>query len=305
MTDLLVNQLANSSQFMARQRLQGRIDLPKLFKAIDADPGIVGAGVVYIDADYNVITLREFQPICSIKPKRIILREAPRYIAPQQFMDQLVTSPRESRVVKEAVNTSLACVGAIIGWVVMFSGSIAVPFSGGTSAVLAVAGYAAGTASTAQCFIGAARTVNELNDPAANDALDQSEWYRAATNVLDGVALIGVGSSTLTTVRFLQVRKAATGASWFDLTRSLSRQQRSALTKELLAIKHPSLTAKQIKLKQSTGALTKRYTPTEIKHATQTLIKDSIGASLGFVGSSTVQGQAQSIALGLYEEFGE
>ncbi len=66
----------NRSQFMARQRIESQINLPRLFAAIDADPGIVGAGVVYIDADFNVITLREFKPICSIKPKRIILREA-------------------------------------------------------------------------------------------------------------------------------------------------------------------------------------------------------------------------------------
>jgi len=37
-------------------------------------------GVVYIDADFNVITLREFKPIRSIKPKRIILCEAQKYI---------------------------------------------------------------------------------------------------------------------------------------------------------------------------------------------------------------------------------
>lgn len=303
MKDLLVNELANTSQFLAQQRLQGRIDQQKLFKAIDADPGIVGAGVVYIDADYNVIVLREFQPICSIKPKRIILREAPRYIAPQQFMNQLQTNPRESRVVKEAVGTTLSCAGAILGWVVMFSGTIAVPFSGGVSLALTAAGYAAATASTAQCFIGVVRTVNEVNDPSANDAMDQEAWYRAATPLLDGISLIGVGSSALTTVRFLQVRKAATGANWLDLTRSLSRQQRSALTRELLSIKHPSLTAKQLKLQQSTGELIKRHTPTQIKHATQTLIKDSLGASIGFVGSGTVQDKTKSIALGLYEEF--
>ena len=29
------------------------LSLPRLFAAIDADPGIVGAGVVYIDADFN------------------------------------------------------------------------------------------------------------------------------------------------------------------------------------------------------------------------------------------------------------
>ncbi|MDH0301281.1 MULTISPECIES: type III secretion system translocon subunit SctE [unclassified Pseudomonas] len=286
---------------MARQRLQGRIDQQKLFKAIDADPGIVGAGVVYIDADYNVMTLREFQPICSIKPKRIILREAPRYTSPEQFMNQLQTNPREARVVKEAVNTTLSCAGAVLGWIVMFSGTIAVPFSGGASLALTVAGYAAATASTAQCGIGLVRTAFEATDPSLNDAMDQEAWYQAATPVLDAVSLMGVGASGLTTLKFLQVRKAATGTSWYQLTRSLSRQQRKALTTELLTIKHPALTAKQLKLRQSAGELVKRYTPTQISHSTQTLIKDSVGGFIGLSGSGTVQG----LAVGLYEELSE
>lgn len=90
---------SNRSQFMARQRIESQINLPRLFASIDADPAIVGAGVVYIDADFNVVTLREFKPICSIKPKRIILREAQKYITPAQFADQVTNNPRESRLV--------------------------------------------------------------------------------------------------------------------------------------------------------------------------------------------------------------
>ncbi len=60
---------SNRSQFMARQRIESQINLPRLFAAIDADPAIVGAGVVYIDADFNVVTLREFQPISQHCPQ--------------------------------------------------------------------------------------------------------------------------------------------------------------------------------------------------------------------------------------------
>lgn len=299
MADLLVNSLANSSQFLARQRIQARINLPQLFAAIDADPRIVGAGVVYIDAEFNVITLREFQPICSIRPKRVILREIKKYQTPDQYTQQLQTNPRESKVMKEAVNTTLACAGAVIGWFVVFSGTIAAPFSAGTSLVLTYVGGAAATASSIQCGIGVMRTVREVTNPAANDALDSNQWYQTASLVLDGVSLLGVGASGLTTLKYLQVHKASTGRSWLELTKSLSRQQRKALTDELLSIKHPTLTAKQLKLEQAAGNLTKRYTPTEISHATKTLMRDSLGATFGFAGSGTVQ----SIAVGLYEEF--
>ncbi|WP_414704897.1 NAD synthetase [Pseudomonas sp.] len=295
------NPLATNAQAVARLRVEAKINLPRLFAGIDADPGIVGAGVVYIDAEYNVVVLREFQPVCSLQPKRVILREAPKYIAPAQFMSQLQTNPRESRVVSEAVSMTASCAGAFLGWVVLFSGTIAVPFSAGASLALTAVGYAAATASTGQCLIGVARTFNELNDPAANDAMDQETWYQAATPVLDAVSLLGVGASGLSTLRFLQVRKAATGTNWYQLMRSLSRQQRKTLTRELLMLKHPSLTAKQLKLRQAAGELVKRHTPTQIKHATQTLIKDSLGAAIG-LGSS---GSVQTIAVGLYEELTE
>ena len=62
---------------MTRQRVESSIDLRRLFAAIDADPAIVGAGVVYLDTQMRVVVLREFQPICSIAPmpskERLIL----------------------------------------------------------------------------------------------------------------------------------------------------------------------------------------------------------------------------------------
>nr|WP_314491535.1 NAD synthetase [uncultured Pseudomonas sp.] len=287
------------SRFGARQRIESLINMPKLFAAIDADPGIVGAGVVYIDAEFNIVTLREFRPICSIRPKRVILREIKKYQTPDQYTEQLQTSARESKVVKEAVNTGLACASAVIGWLVVVSGSIAAPFTAGTSLVLSYVSGAAAVASTAQCVIGGIRTVRESYQAGANDDMDNNEWYNAASVVLDGVSLLGVGASGLTTVKYLQLYKAKTGRSWYELGKTLSRQQRKALTKELLSLKHPSLTAKQLKLEQAAGNLTKRFTPTQVSHATNTLIKDSIGGLLGFGGSSTVQ----SVAVGLYEEF--
>src|SRR3546814_19485464 len=85
------------SQFMARQRIESQINLPRLFAAIDADPSIVGAGVVYIDAEFNVVTLREFKPICSIAPKRVILREAKRYRSEERRVGKGCVSTCRSR----------------------------------------------------------------------------------------------------------------------------------------------------------------------------------------------------------------
>ncbi|ROM49781.1 NAD synthetase [Pseudomonas poae] len=295
---------SNRSQFMARQRIESQMNLPRLFAAIDADPGIVGAGVVYIDADFNVVTLREFQPICSIAPKRVILREAQKYIAPTQFAQQVQDNPRESRLVDEAVNTTLSCGGAVIGWIVVLSGSVAVPFSAGASSVVVALGYTAAAASSVQCFASGYRTVNEIRNPARNDQLDSEEWYQYTMIALDAASLVGVGSSALATVKLVRLNKAATGKSVREVLRGLNRQERAKLTKELLSINDPRLTSKMLKLKQLSGELPKRFTPTEVRHATVTAIKDAVGATVGFTGSA-VSANVRTIAVGLYEEIKE
>jgi len=292
---------SNRSQFMARQRIESQINLPRLFAAIDADPAIVGAGVVYIDADFNVVTLREFQPICSIAPKRVILREAQKYIAPAQFAQQVQDNPRESRLVGEAINTSLSCAGAVIGWIVVLSGSVAVPFTAGASTVVAAIGYTAATASTVQCFASGYRTVNEIRNPAKNDQLDSEEWYQYTMIALAAASLVGVGASSLATLKLVRLNKATTGKSVREVLRGLNRQERAKLTKELLSINDPRLTSKMIKLKQLSGEMPKRLTPTEVKHATVTQIKDALGAVIGFTGSA-ISGNVRTIAVGLYEE---
>ncbi|TWC15843.1 MULTISPECIES: NAD synthetase [unclassified Pseudomonas] len=289
------------SQFMARQRIESQINLPRLFAAIDADPGIVGAGVVYIDAEFNVVTLREFKPICSIKPKRIILREAQKYIAPAQFAQQVQDNPRESRLVGEAINTSLSCAGAVIGWVVVLSGSVAVPFSAGASSVIAALGYTAAVASTAQCFASGYRVSNEISNPVRNDQLDSEEWYQYTMIALDAASLVGVGASSLTTLKLVRLNKATTGKSVREVLRGLNRQERAKLTKELLSINDPRLTSKLLKLKQLSGELPKRFTSTQLKHATVTQIRDALGAAIGLTGSA-ISGNVRTIAVGLYEE---
>ncbi|WP_455929311.1 NAD synthetase [Pseudomonas fluorescens] len=305
---LTIGMDSNRSQFMARQRIENQINLPRLFAAIDADPGIVGAGVVYIDADFNVVTLREFKPICSIKPKRIILREAQKYISPAQFVEQVKTDPREERLRKEAFDMGLSCTAAIIGWIVVFSGSVAVPFTAGASAFVVGIGVTAALASSAQCGFGVARTYNEILDPDANDRMDDAEWFGAVSTLLDTASLVGIGTGALTTVKLLRAKKAAAlGKSWYELLKGLNRQERKKLTKELLSLRDPSLTPKLLKLQQRAGKLTKSFSSTEIRHATLTQMKDALGGILGIVGSyrSGSVGSATTLAIGLYEDLTE
>ncbi len=295
--------LPNSSQYFARQRIESQINLPRLFAAIDADPGIVGAGVVYIDSDFNVITLREFQPICSKAVKRVILRETKRHTTPEQFINLVQTDRRESQVLQEALNAGLSCLGAVFSWVVMLSGTIAAPFTGGASTVVSFIGYSAATASGLQCIAGAGRTAVSAYDQEAVDELDSHEWYQAVSLILDGMSLAGVGASAVTTTKLLMMVKANTGRPLRMALHGLNRQERKRLTAELLALKDPKLTPKLMKLRQAAKTLETRYTPAQFKHATVTQIRDSISASAGVIGSA--RSGNINVVVGLYEEHGE
>lgn len=293
-----------SPNYMTRQRLESSIDLRKLFAAIDADPAIVGAGVVYIDAQLRMVVLREFQPICSIAPKNVILREAPSYVGRVEFARQLANEPRESQVAFEAVNTALACTSAVISWIVVLSGSALSPFSFGVTGVVAAISFTSATASSIQCLLGGQRARNEIIDPALNDALDSEPWYQAVTIGLDAVSLLGASVSALATIRLVNATRKSTGKTLPQVLKGLSRQERAKLTQELLSIRHPEMTRKMIRLKQLAGKMPKRFTPAEVKQGTVLQIQDALGSALG-VASSSMSGNIRTVAVGIYEEMTE
>lgn len=289
------------SHLQLRKELEQRINSRRLYAAIDADPAIVGAGVVYIDADYRVVVLREFQSICSLVRKNVILREAPRSVGRVEFTRRLEQETRESKLASEIFKTALACGAAAISWLVVIGGFGSAPFTGGASGGIAVIGVPVAIAGTVQCGVGFIQAHNELVNPALNDYLDSDAWYQTMMIGLDTVSLLGVGSSALSTVRMVKTIQKTTGKNAHQVLKGLSRQQRANLTRELLSIRHPEMTRKMIKLKQMAGEMPKRYTAEQIRHGTLLQIKDALGAVLA-VSSSAMYGGLNALAIGFYEE---
>lgn len=304
MTSSILKDGFPSAHLTTRERIESSIDLRRLFASIDADPAIAGAGVVYLDDQLWPVTLREFQPICSVLPKRVILREMPRSMARLDFVRQLEHEPRESQVVFEAVGMGLACTSAVLGWFTVVGGTAALPFTLGTSSVVTAIGGAAFLAGAGQCVNGVYRTFKEVTEPSRVDWLDSAPWYQQVTLMLDAISLIGASTAFLTTVKWVSATKAATGKNWRDVLRGLTRQERAKLTKELLSINHPHLTSKMLKLKQLSGDLPKRFTPVQLRQTTLTQINGVLGASMAVTGSA-MAGNLWVIAVGLYEEFDE
>ncbi|CAB5551128.1 Uncharacterised protein [Pseudomonas putida] len=286
---------ARPSTYLARMRIEQLIDLPRLFAVIDADPALIGAGVVYIDAQYNIVNLRRFQAVCSVVPKRVVIQEVRHAVTPQQYADRVLDDPRESRVLAEVANAGLACAGAALGVVLLVVGGGIVTLPIGIAKLITFLGSAGVSAAVMQCGIGGMRILGEVANPEAIDALDRQEWYQLVTQLLDAISLLAVGGGSYSMIRYLQVRKNVTGSSWLELLRPLSRQQRKSLNDEVLRIKHPSLTNKQLKLSQRSGTKKKRLTAQEMNRATITLIGDALANVVSVAGSSRVQSLAVSL----------
>jgi hypothetical protein len=290
MSGLSVRDGFSVARSQTRDRVENAMDLNKLFRVIDADPAIVGAGVVFIDSDFNVVTLREFQPICSVVVKRVVLREAPRHMRELEFHRNLLSSVRESKLVMEAAGAVLACGGAYLSWKVVYGGAMAAPFTGGISLVVSVTGVVAAAAGTLQCGVNVLRVAVELFDPNWLDKVDSAEWYKAVMALLDGITLAGASLSVYSTIRYVLATKAVTHKGYRDLLGGLSRQERLALTTEIQ------------KYRKETFGLPRRYSNSEIKQQTYTQLRDVLAGATS-LGGSLVSGNLKPIAVAVYGEF--
>lgn len=286
-----------------RQRLTSLLDLPELYRTIDAIPAIVGAGVVHIGSDYQVTVLREFVPLCSIRPKRVIVREvAGPAMSADEYAQLAASSSRESQLWKEASGMALSCGGAVLGIYVAKAGVAAAPLSAGSSLAVTYIAYTAAAASGVQCINGLWRTYKELTNPAENDYYDSLNWYQTMSLALDGISLVGAGSASFVTVRTVMTIKHATGRNLTDILRHMSRQDRAKLTNEILRLQNPRHPREIIRLKQLAGKLPKRFSNPQLRQDILLQLGDQLGAILAVTGSS-LSGNINHIIIAIYEEF--
>lgn len=280
---------ARPSTYLARMRIEQLIDLPRLFAVIDADLALIGAGVVYIDAQYNIVNLRRFQAVCSVVPKRVVIQELRRHVTPQQYVEQVQRGSRESRLLEEMANMGGACTGAVLSVALVIVGGGVSAVSAGLATPIMYLGMAGAVVSVVQCGIGIRRARAEYTNPGLVDRWDNDQWVLPVSRLLDAISLLAVLAGSYNMIKYLQHLRSVTGRSWSELLRPLGRQQRKALNNELLRISHPSLTKKQLKLAQQTGQMKKRLTDIEMKRVTSIQIRESLANVLGIAGNATVQ----------------
>lgn len=284
-----------------RRWAESSLDLKRLFSAIDGDPNLAGAGVIYLDTKLRAVELRKFQPICHMYPIKIILREVPEQVPPADFAERLRNDYQESKVVGETISAGISCIGAVLGWIGVAAISTTIPLTGGLSSVAVITAFTATAATMVQCTVGVVRTAGEIVDPSLNAYLDSQEWYTSVSAALDMVSLTGVVGAGYGTIRMIINLEKATGKGIQQVLRGLNRQERARLTRELQRLNHPAISTRVLKDMRRAGVLPKRYTQTEIQRATWKQIRDAISGVLGLTGSAH-SGVINGIAVGLYEE---
>jgi hypothetical protein len=222
--------------------------------------------------------------------------------AAEEYAQLAASSPRESQVWKEASGVVSSCGGAVIGIIIAKAGIAAAPFSAGTSLALSYVALAGTAASGVQCLNSLWRTYNEFVNPAENDYYDSLGWYQTMTVALDGISLVGAGSTTFATVKTIMAIKHSTGREVTDVLRHMSRQERAKLTTEVLRLKNPRHPSAMVRLKQLSGQLPRRFSNSQIRLSIMTQIQDQIGATLAVAGS-TLSGNVNHVIVALYEEF--
>ncbi|QLE99188.1 NAD synthetase [Neptunomonas phycophila] len=283
-----------------QSRLEISLDKQRLFSAIDADPALSGAGVVYVDSRLNVITLREFEPVCRIKPIKVVIRKPLQALSDQQF---IATSkdPRESKMVMEAISTGLACAGMAFSIIAIFTSAAAIPVTGGTSSAMTYVAYTAALATGAQCINGAARVTMEAVAPSRLDALDSEEWYSTVMIALDVISLAGVAVSGYQMIKYVKVLNSE-GQSVRTVLQGLNRTERKRLTEEIIRQNRPGVSNKMRKMLQAQGVYPIRYAADRLQRTTVSQIYDSFAALLAFTGSAG-SGVVRQLSINVYEEF--
>lgn len=189
-------------------------------------------------------------------------------------------------VYNEASLMAINCSAAVIAGLVTFGSAGFSPFSGGTSLLVTGASYAATLATGSSCVNSAFRTYNSVRSPHVNVHLDSLPAYNLAMTVLDGVSLVGVGASAVSTIKIMGMLKRAGVTVRGPMKGGIIRQARARLSRQNIVTSRPGISNGAIKKMIRSGEAQRRMTKTEITSKTVKALKDSFAAGLSFFSSA-------------------
>lgn len=232
--------------------------------------------------------IRPHPPICQPNYLSVVIRA----VRPEDTAKISHPTPNarqeNSRFYGELMSASLSCGAAVLSWVVFGGSSAVVPLTGGASTALSVLTFGAATASSAQCSVSVFRLWHETSfgDPETNRWLDSQEWYVHTSTALDVLSVAGATAAAGITLKMaLQLRKSGTPIN--QVLKGLTRQQRKALTEDIIRVNNPGISNRALKALVASGTYPKRFGKAELSNTVRLQLKDAIGATLSLAGSAT------------------
>jgi hypothetical protein len=202
----------------------------------------------------------------------------------------------------ELIGLGLNCGSAVLAWSVVVGSGAAVPITGGASGAITVLSWGATLASSAQCLNSIVRSVDvAVNDGEWTNQLDSEDWYNWAGRILDGASLVGAGLSATATLRAVRAVRASSGRAWKEVLQGLNRAERKRLTKEIIRMQNANMSNAQLKALIRSGTFPARFGATQIQSALFRQLRDSISATLSFVGSAA-SGNVKALYVSIYQE---
>jgi len=190
---------------------------------------------------------------------------------------------------REAGLAVINCSAALVAAIFTFGSAASTPFTAGTSTLLTVAGYSATAATGSACLNSVFRTYNASDGPERNAQLDSWPAYRTTMRIIDGISLIGVGATVITSIKVLSVLrragvtlKAGRNAS----THGLKSRARKRLASENTKSTQRPLSNKKHKHMVRSGQAPKRMKAAEVSQGLIKKLMDQVAAGLSFAGST-------------------
>lgn len=196
------------------------------------------------------------------------------------LIKQTISYIRSTTESVEASLMAINCTAAVIAALVTFGSVGFSPFSGGTSLVLTSVGYAATAATGASCANSTLRTYNAIRSPEINVHLDSIPAYKTAMTVFDGISIVGVGASAVTTIKVMGILKRAGVTVRGALTGNVARQARSRLSYQNIKGSQSGISNKEIKKMMRTGDVPRRMTGRAISDSTVKALRDFFAAGM-------------------------
>ncbi|QLK59734.1 hypothetical protein GE278_02555 [Enterobacteriaceae bacterium Kacie_13] len=258
-------------------------DFEALGQALDCQRDFYGVGIIYSE-DQKEYVVR--QPRNAVSVKYVIVTKVPHInkdVAAASLKDAIST-PSLS---KEITSTVLSCGGLLLTIGAAIVGTGAVPFTLGASSGMVALAVAGTIATTAQCVNGIVRVVDmTTNEGEITTWLDSQQWYLTTSCILDIMSVASAGAAlkdVLITYRAMRASSSLKVSQWL---RSLPRQDRARITKEIMRIQNPGISNKAIKSFIAIGKYPKRFPTEGLQKTLQVQLLNSLNSMAAFSGSA-------------------